>query len=142
MGYTKKQRDWFNRVYGEQCAFHEFKRGVWRRCETTTKLHIHHILPTRWAKRWVPNFNRDRPLNGILLCKRHHGWLHSDMTAAYAEYGKGNKQAFEEMIAKRDKLVERGEIYWQSQWDWMFIRLVRKAVFRYYRKHPEDKFPK
>ena len=141
MAWTNKQRKWFHRVYGNRCAFHEIRYGVWRRCTQTERLQVHHIVPTRAAKRWLPEFERNRCLNGIPLCLKHHCLVHPDLDLAFQQYRAGDKQSFKEIIHDRDVVVDAGEIYWDSQWDWMFHRIAKRFVFRYLAKHPDDKFP-
>ena len=143
MAFTKKQREWFLRVYGHQCAFYEVINGKWHRCHRTGRLEVHHILPVRASKKWVPGFKRDTCLNGIVLCKwAHHHLVHPDMKPTYNSYRAGNKQAFDEMMHERDELVAQGKVYWDTEWDWMFQKIARRFVYRYIQKHPNDLFPK
>ncbi len=141
MSYTKRQREWYHRVYGHQCAFYEFVDG-WVRCRSAKKLEVHHILPSRACKAYLPDFNRHSCLNGIVLCRMHHKFIHPDMRQAYIEYRIGNKESFKEMVHRRDEMVARGEPYWVTKWDWMLRRVSRRFIYRYIAKHPNDLFPK
>ena len=134
--YTQKQRDWIVQRDGARCMFHErkFQNGwKWVRCNSMDKLEVHHIVPTRWAKKHLPGWNRDIPTNGITLCRRHHSWVHPDMAEAYRKYHK-DPDSFKKMIKKRDGLVIKGIHYWVTDWDWMFSRLAKRGTAKHSRK--------
>jgi len=140
VAFNKRQREWFLRVYGHRCAFYEFKDNGWVRCKATSSLQVHHIVPVRFSKKWLPKFSRDACLNGIVLCKRHHGWIHPDMTKAYSTY-RVNNNSFNDMISERDILVARGDIYWNCRWDWQLKRVCKKMVHSYLYHNPRHPFP-
>ena len=137
MAFTEKQREWFHERDGGKCMFHErkFRKGkwVWVRCNSTKKLAVHHVVPARWAKAHLPGWNKDIPTNGIVLCRKHHCWVHPDLVEAFAQYHNDPK-SFEKMLERRDLLVLKGEIYWVADWDWMLRRLAQKNTFRFRRK--------
>jgi hypothetical protein len=77
--------------------------------------------------------------NGITLCRYHHvgkGSIHQDTYEALVAYQGGDEEAFEEMMANRKALNEQGIPYWNTQWDWMFNRLVQKNNLAFLRSNP------
>ena len=142
VGFTANQRQWFLERDGNRCMFHYFdlKTLRWKRCDQTTDLQVHHIIPRGWAKHHMPpNFQLNGSMNGITLCKCHHvgsDSVHPDTYQANVSYRKGNKKAYEVMMTNRKKMNQQGIPYWNTRWDWMFNRLVRKATLKFIRKNP------
>lgn len=78
-------------------------------------------------------------MNGITLCKYHHVGkcsVHPDTYEALLQYRKGDKQAYVKMMENRKRLNEEGTPYWNTNFDWMFNRLVRKKTLPFIRKNP------
>lgn len=142
MPFTRKQRKWYLRVYGNRCTFHELHNGVWQRCIRREKLEVHHIVPVRWSKLWMPEFNRHACLNGILLCRGiHHFRIHPDLRLAFDQYHY-NKLSFKDMVWDRDSIAAKGIPYWNTDWDWMLRYLARRFIYRHFYHNPGDTFPK
>lgn len=141
-GYTKRQRAWFMRVYGNQCCFHEKRNGIWLRCGQENNLELHHIYPRGW---WSTNMKKDFEINGkdngIMLCRKHHRIVHPDVTEALRNYHKGLGEVFGQMKKKRFDLCERGIPYWNTIYDLMFLRLNVRFVNAYIARYPNDVYP-
>ena len=140
VGFTEKQRNWFKKRDGNQCMFHYFENGKWKRCCVTAKLQVHHILPRGWCRLHMPHsFQVNGSMNGICICKYHHvgkGSVHPDTYEALIAYQQGNKQSFKEMVDKRKELNEQGIPYWNTSFDWQFMRLVKRHTARYTKIEP------
>lgn len=138
-GFSEIQRQWFLLRDG-QCQFHYVLNGKWVRCPIKAKLQIHHVIPRGWANMHYP---KDFPLNGasngIALCEHHHigkGSVHPDTYEAWCAYHMGNKNAYHEMMEKRYELNSKGIPYWDTQWDFMFARIIQKLNVSFLRTHP------
>ena len=86
----KKWREMIKIEFGNKCIV----------CGSTERLNCHHILP-REDKRF-----RHEPLNGILLCAKHHKWSiemspHKNPFAFYHFYG---NNLFKERCQKLSEL--------------------------------------
>lgn len=140
VGFTAKQRRWFLERDEHQCQFRYFRNGKWVRCRATRGLQIHHIIPRGWSKVHMPkHFPVNGSLNGITLCARHHvgrDSVHPDTHEAKMQYNRGNKNSFKDMMDKRKRKNQRGIPYWNTQWDWMFTRIVKKQTARFARVKP------
>lgn len=134
VGFTDKQREWIKERDGNRCQMFEYVRGKWVQCPNRTHLEVHHILPRGWCTLHMPkNFNINGCYNGITLCKAHHVseiGVHPDTAEALKKYRSGNKNAFHEMMDARRVLNERGIPYWNTTWDWLFNRRVKKNTLR------------
>jgi len=139
-GFTDNQRKWFHERDNNRCQFRWFNGLKWMQCGETKHLQIHHILPRGFAKMHMPkNFQLNGSMNGICLCVNHHvgsNGVHPDTYLAKQSYNNGDKQAFEKMMEARAKLNRAGQVYWNSKWDWQFIRIARKNTLKFIRAHP------
>ena len=52
--------------------------------------------------------------------------IHPDNQDALNKYRNGNDDAFSEMKERRHELNSRGIPYWQTNWDWLFYRIVKR----------------
>ena len=147
-GFTARQRQWFIGRDNNQCTFHIWKSGVWVRCKNTPKqisLDVHHIVPRGWSLYHLgKGFAVNGPMNGITLCKIHHrGYqfgdgtyiIHPDTEVARLSYAT-NKDSFNKMTEDRRLLNEKGIPYWNTNWDWMFQRWVKRHTLSYIVGHP------
>jgi hypothetical protein len=100
------------------------------------KLYVHHISCQRWSRdvlhlEWE---EIDNPVNLITLCRNHHVGhprsVHPDNQIALEAYRKGNKKAFIEMAEARNAKQERGEKYWNDEYDEEMLEYARKATMR------------
>lgn len=140
VGFSPKQREWFLERDGHRCQHRHFNGFKWVQCQVTSGLQVHHIIPRGWARNHLPKtFPVNGANNGITLCEFHHvgkGSVHHDTFLARQAYQEGNKNAYNEMSARRKELNEKGEPYWNTRWDWMFNRVVKKKNVSFLRKHP------
>ncbi|MCX7955963.1 MAG: hypothetical protein N2593_02580 [Patescibacteria group bacterium] len=79
-------------------------------------LHVHHIIPQRYAK--YLDIDPDFLENGITLCRNAHMIIHPDMKQIR------NKREFFNVINEREGKLKKGEIYWNSTWDSLFHDIV------------------
>ena len=167
MALTKGQLAWARRVYSQQgvltCHFPLYteKKG-WHYCGSREEIQIHHVKPQGFIKRlWVKlmggDGNPDYPLNLIACCKKHHlgkGYrgtldhyndvvpvIHTDMAYAYQRYGE-EPGIFDKVFQGRVTRTERGETYWNTDWDEALVMIAEKVVWDYILKHPNDPWPK
>lgn len=148
-GIGKLQRKWIlerdSDEHGPRCQHRSFRNGRWVQCERRDGLHIHHIYPQRANKRWSPHKDPHRPENLITLCgdDHHNGpqGVHPDMSRALDRYRDGDKQAFEDTMKGRQALVDAGEVYWNTKWDWLYSKIVkrRNAIFSRGNPYPEKR---
>jgi len=112
VGFTQAQRQWILARDGNQCQFYSFNGFKWVRCKAVVSLQVHHIIARGWSKYHMPdNFQLNGSMNGISLCVMHHvgkNGVHPDTYAANVAYHKGDKQAYEKMMAKRKALNLQG----------------------------------
>lgn len=137
VGFTPKQRRWFLKRDGNRCMFRTFDGEKWVRCKNTKNLQVHHIIPRGWSSMHMPkNFPINGPENGVCLCPMHHVGdenidpmfvVHPDTMEAKAVYRSGNKKAYALMGEQREILNKQGVPYWNTTFDWMFHRLVKRA---------------
>lgn len=151
-GFTKKQKDWCHERDGHQCSFFTLRNGIWQRCHKKSNLEVHHVLPRGW---WDEHSTRTWDVNSkqncLLLCDGHHrGYnatfsdtyvIHPDCRTALSEYRKGNKEAFDGMIDWRKELCQRGIPYWNTQFDWLFHRILRERNASFDTPFPQREDP-
>lgn len=137
--FSRKVRESILQRDGYRCQFHTFnpKTGKWARCKRTEHLHVHHVIPRGWASRHLtPDFIENElntRSNLLTLCEEHHigkNWdgdcVHPDTRTANEKYRAGNKDAYHEMMVKREELNNAGKPYWNTLFDWMFGRLLKR----------------
>jgi len=132
------QRRWVLRRDGNRCQHFSFL-GRWVQCTVRRDLHVHHILPQRHMTTHVRHIDPHRPNNLITLCKFHHNGkngVHPDMHRALQNYRKGDKASFEDTMKGRNVLVQSGEIYWNTKFDWQYTRRAKKLTASYSKKYP------
>lgn len=149
VGFTKNQKTWFlarsassnNGV--PRCEAYHFNvfRFRWERCASTKNLEIHHCIPRGWSRLHMPlSFQLNGSMNGIVLCRDgcHCGknGVHPDTYEARMQYRDGDSDAFNKMMRKRKALNLKGVPYWDTKYDWMFARIVRKATLKFIRANP------
>ena len=156
-GYTQKQREWFHRVYNDECHFPLYSERLgWYLCRSGHDLQVHHVFPQGM---WKVERHTDPNLasNGILLCARHHvgreyygtlDWynevvevVHPDITWALRQYGTLGKEAFNRVFQGRHDLEAHLQTYWNTDWDRALEMVVEETVPKYIHNHPEDPFP-
>lgn len=140
-GLGVPQRRWILARDNGQCQHFSYKRGKWVQCpqKDPTKLHVHHILPRRFMSAHMPWVDPHRPYNLLTLCIDHHNGkygVHPDMDDALYDYRGGNKDAFIERFKARRVLVDKGDIYWDTKFDWQYVRRARKNTIRFSRGNP------
>jgi len=146
MSFTFRQRMWVRRRDRERCQAEELRidhecNGSRHGPEDKRKLQVHHVIPQRYAER-VGIQNPDFPENGLTLCERfHQNIVHPDMTEALAQYRGGDKGAFSKALKRRDKAIDRREVYWNDQHDRAMRTQAVKNTQRYQGENPDDPFP-
>lgn len=140
VGFTEKQRKWFLERDNHQCQMFRYVRGKWVQCPNKTKLQVHHLIPRGWCKEHLPKtFPLNGSQNGICLCTSCHVGLlgvHPDTQKAKVAYRNGDKNAFTTMRVEREKLNSQGIPYWNTQWDWLFQRRIKKNNLKMLRRKP------
>lgn len=140
VGFTQLQKDWFHKRDGNRCQFRSFNGIKWVQCTETRGLQVHHRIPRGWSKMHMPNnFQLNGSMNGICLCASHHvgkDGVHPDTYLANEQYRNGLKTAYDDMMSTRSKLNKKGQPYWDTRYDWMFERIIRKNTLRFIRANP------
>ena len=103
-------------------------------CGRDGGLQIHHIIPQRWAYAVMHLLSKDvdTPENGITLCPIHHTQvIHTDMPLAKGNY-QVDKQSYEKVFDKRDELVGKQTVYWNTAYDNLMKRVAesRNKLFK------------
>lgn len=111
-GFTEPQRQWILNRDGRVCQL----------CGEESELHVHHIVPWRWAATvlmWTLE-RVNNPTNGIVLCKQCHisgrSAIHPDIQRANSSY-KDDKTVYNKVFAARDELCRRQMPYWMVAHD-------------------------
>lgn len=150
MAFTQRQKDYLKQVYNNKCQGKLV--GMKHECTEKKGLAIHHIIPQAYAYSvlgWTEE-QVDSELQGIPLCENAHvnrlgnnpNAVHTDQFEALREYRAGNKNAFQELQMERKRKLERGEKYWNTQWDLNFTRMAIFTINRFRFQHPKMSFPK
>jgi hypothetical protein len=158
MGYTKRQRSWFKRVYHNRCQFPIYteKRGF-RTCGLEDRIQIHHIEPQRYSKSILKR-DPDRMYNGVALCEMHHvgketkgpilnslenvvAVVHNDIRWAFRNYSATDGESFKRVLERREELLKEGIIYWNKDYDEFFQERNYYMITQHLLKYPEDLFP-
>jgi len=131
VAFTEEQKRWFHLRDQERCQFPIWnpKTKRWRICGSLEKLQVHHLQPQRFTLA-TQGKTIDTATNGLLICLTHHKKIHPDLEVAFNLYHL-NKESFKEMSVSRDQRVNQGEIYWNSQWDLMMVRISEKNTFTF-----------
>ncbi len=149
LAFTKKQRDWWLRVYSNsrgipQCGFVEYdERHGFHRCHSTEPLQVHHIIPDAWTRAQTPEKdpNDINTTYGIALCKYHHiEIIHPDIGQAMRDYWK-DPDAISKAVAEHKTLAQQGIIFWDDTYDQLMTRTAIKRVSDYLRMRPYDTYP-
>ncbi len=141
---SRLQRDWVVRRDGNRCQKFVFVNGRWLQCKEKRDIQVHHIYCKRAMELWSPDVCPHTPDNLLSLCRCHHvseDGVHQDAAYALKNYRRGDKDAFKKMFAERELKLQRGQIYWNSQWDILFLRRAAKMTARYLSRKPNDTFP-
>lgn len=149
-GFLKPQRDWFLERDGHQCSFVVCRDGVWRRCQSRANLEAHHVTPRGWYKQHSSRmWDVNCPENGLIICREHHRGkgadfsdryiIHPDNQDALSKYRDGDDGAFKKMKERRYELNSRGIPYWNTRWDWLFYRLIKKRNDEFDKPYPYRK---
>lgn len=127
----------------------------WYICGNNERLQIHHVVPQGY---WVyqRHTNPNLASNGIALCILHHigtgykdslDWheevvpiIHPDIEWARRRYD-GTAKYYQQVFDGRDEVTQKGQTYWNTDWDSALEMIVDETVGRYMYEHPEDKFP-
>lgn len=112
-GFTKHQRRWILGRDNWVCAL----------CGSATMLHVHHIVPQRWA-RVVLGWSAEQintPYNGVTLCARCHvgpsrHCIHPDMMRARRLYPY-DRESYKLVFGYRDMLCSEKIPYWNTKFD-------------------------
>lgn len=138
VGFTKSQREWILERDGNQCQMFFYRNGKWQQCPNRSNLQVHHIIPRGWSREHMPkDFPVNGSQNGICLCRVCHVakfGVHPDTYEALMEYHKGDKKAYVRMMEMRRELNMQGIPYWNTRFDWLFNRRVKKNNLRMLRK--------
>lgn len=139
VGFTKKQREWF-KERDKQCQMFFYRNGRWEQCPNKSNLQVHHIIPRYWASKHLPStFPINGSQQGICLCTSCHvgiNGVHPDTYKAREEYRKGDKLAYVKMKDHRKTLTFKGIPYWNTQWDWLFQRRIKKLNLKMLKTRP------
>jgi len=134
VAYSLEQKKWFHHRDQDRCQFPiwDSKRRQWRICGSTVELQVHHIIPQRFSIA-TRGCTLDIATNGILICLECHKKIHKDLAQAFNAYH-ADQHSFSKMIHRRDERMKRGEIYWDSQYDLMLLRIAEKNTFTFKRR--------
>lgn len=160
MALTQKQLEWSRRVYSQSgaliCHFplYSEERG-WYICGSTRAVHIHHIQPQGWVRR-ILGRDPDFPTNLIATCAFHHvgrGYrgsldhyndvvyvVHTDAAWAYRRYRK-DSESFEKVFAGRGTRTDKGQGYWNDDFDRDLQEIADRIVGRYLTERRDDPWP-
>ena len=129
-----------------QCLMDEREAGGRRH------LHCHHIIPAGWYKSQLIGVSDDPqeatenyPENGIVLCEKYHhlgpNGIHPDYAQALINYRRVDKEAFKNVQQSHGDKGDRGEIYWNTEYDDLLTAIARERTEDYLATHPNDPFP-
>lgn len=139
--FTQRQRQWYLRVFDDQCHFPKFSRdGEISVCGRSDYLEVHHVTPDGWTRVQNPSQDPNETV-GIVLCKSHHqGVLHPDIQEARDNY-RNDQQSFAKAIAKHREAAERGEVFWNDEWDTILRAIAEEKIALYKTHNPDDHYP-
>lgn len=125
---TEKQRKYILKRDGNRCQFRYFRNGKIKQCFETGRLEVHHVLSRRFMGVWFKEHDVDNPLNMITLCQNHHqSVMHPDISEALS--GLDIKTAMSNVMDARNKIVAKGEVYWNTKWDCILILFARVNTY-------------
>lgn len=142
LAFTKKQRDWYLRIYGGVCHFPvgENEDGTHKICGSSRDLQVHHITPASWTLAQTDIDPNDTP--GVVLCKHHHtNVIHPEIGDALRHY-REDPEAIKRAVSWHKTEAEKGNIFWVSDFDEFFKKAYEFRKDEYEKKHPESKYPK
>jgi len=128
MAFSQRQKEWIRARDDNECQFPVVvKSDSYKPCGRTDHLQVHHaIIPQRFGREngYAPE-ELDVAENGITLCESHHnGVIHNDMLVARLAYGK-DKTSFAQAFERRGEKLEQGEVYWNTEYDSLFERIIK-----------------
>lgn len=142
MAFSEAQKRWLKERDRNTCQLRGFK-GI--ACDNK-HLEADHVIPQRFAKvvLGMPDEEVDSALNGLILCRNHHRGhpdsKHPDAHKAWYEY-QGHTDGFIEMFAERDAKLERGEVYWNQDYDEAESAIALRNTRRFTRNFTVNDFP-
>ena len=101
---------------------------------------VHHIWPKR-AMVFEIKQNPHTPYNLVLLCRYHHMLIHPDIIDALRERVFGDKNALEELFARRIRLLKNGLPYWNTAWDKNLRLIAKRRTEDFLNDFPKTRFP-
>ncbi len=136
VGFTARQRRWIIDRDSGECV----------RCGSRESLHVHHVVPQRWA-RTVLNWSEKQinaPHNGITLCAachvghppEHYRCIHPDILAAKKLYWY-DRESYKKAFGARDFLCMIQKPYWNTEYDTFFAELAARRTLTYARLSQE-----
>lgn len=163
---TTRQRRWITNAWtqtvGLDCQMFNYteKKGF---CPCGRKeVHLHHIMPKRYA-RDVLEWTREEinnPKNIIPICPRSHlgrGYpremsldhhngepvdiIHTDIAWAFRNYKPEENNSFKRVMSGRNVLVDKGDEYWNPDYDFYLVERAREVVDNYVIMNPNDHYP-
>ena len=139
--FTGRQRAWYLRVFTGECHFPKFTPdGEIGICGRSDNLEVHHITPDSWTRAQEPWKDPDDTV-GIVLCRGHHnGTIHPDIQEARDNY-RYDQQSFAKAIHQHHVLSERGEHFWNDEWDVILRAIAEEKIAIYMTNNPDDKYP-
>ena len=156
VGFTKRQREWFHRVYGHKCHFPIFQNGGWDLSGLEKELQVHHYKPKRF---YYDNIGVDPniPENGILISAYHHigkgyrgplTWyetdvpiIHPDLEVDRRQYKRSDVHPYQTVMDRHREQSYKGLIYWNDSFDSVLEEIINETVPKYLKDNPEDQYP-
>lgn len=129
MAFTAKQKTFIRERDNNVCQFpdkHDCCGHAGKPLEAR-KLHVHHIIPQRYAQE-VGIEDPDYVENGITLCKNSHNGplgIHPDIA------GVRTKSEFKKVFDRRAELLKEKKIYWNDKWDRLLHVIAIKNTQRF-----------
>lgn len=141
LAFTKKQRDWYLRVYGDRCQFpYEKDDGTHKICGSKNQIQVHHIIPASWT---LENDPEQDPNNtpGIALCRHHHiNYVHPEIGEALRNYQQ-DPEAIKRAVQWHKDMAAEQTIFWVDEWDDLFLKIYEYKVEKFISEHPESSYP-
>jgi len=141
--WTLKQREWFLRRDDHRCQFLDIIGGTPKQCGNKYNLHLHHIVPRRWAKhlKWTKE-QANAPTNGIVLCSFCHLYkIHPDIGYLARKMYFYDETSYQKIEQWHDILTNEGIPYWWDIWDGILRRIATTRTRDYLKVNPDDPFP-
>ncbi len=141
--WTKKQKEWFLRRDRKTCQFVDFSSGKAKNCYNQKNLHLHFILPPRFAAQLkIPQKEIISPFNGIILCEYHHlNFIHPDIGILARKLYRFTPESFQIILKWHEALAKEKVPYWITIWDEVLKLIAKIRTRNYLKNHPQDPFP-